>query len=132
MPQDESYSIRPTLYYNRDDELTNGYDDDGYDTQARSGAFREDATTDVFGAGVLGSMRFDNAALLSASLSGRHESWESSGFTVTTSAGGGGGRRGRRRRRRWRRRRHSYGRQSDRPGRIDRPRILWTSKASCR
>src|SRR5690606_22542896 len=34
----ESYSVRPTLYYNRDRELTNGYDDDGYDTQAASGA----------------------------------------------------------------------------------------------
>ena len=88
---DEAYSIRPTLYFNRDSELTDGYDDADYDSQARSGAFREDATTDVLGGGVLASLRFANASLLSASLSGRQESWESTGFTVTTTSGGGAG-----------------------------------------
>ena len=50
-------SLRPTLYFNRDNELTDGYDDAGYDTQVRSGAFREDATTEVYGRGLLGSVR---------------------------------------------------------------------------
>ncbi len=87
----ESGSVKPTLFFNHDAEDTNGYDDDGYDSQVASGSFRENATTEVLGASVLASKHFTDAFLLSASLSGRHESWNSNGFSVTTSTGGGGG-----------------------------------------
>lgn len=87
----KSWSVRPTLYFNRDGELTDGYDDAGYDSQVRSGAFREDATVEVLGGGVLASVRLRNDVLVSASLSGRQEGWESTGFTVTTATSGGGG-----------------------------------------
>lgn len=85
------WMVRPTVFFNRDGELTNGYDDADYDSQVRSGAFQEDATLEVFGGGALASLRLGNDALLSASLSGRQENWESTGFTVATATGGGGG-----------------------------------------
>ena len=87
----DTRSLRPTLYLNRDSELTDGYDDAGYDTQVKSGAFREDATTKVYGLGLLGSARTGAGILLSGSVTARQEYWESNGFTVTTTSGGGGG-----------------------------------------
>jgi outer membrane cobalamin receptor len=79
----EPYSLRPTLYFNRDNELTNGYDDADFDSQVRNGAFRDDATTEVLGLGALGSLRLAAGQLLSASVTARQENWEASGFTVT-------------------------------------------------
>ncbi|MEO1366054.1 MAG: TonB-dependent receptor plug domain-containing protein, partial [Acidobacteriota bacterium] len=47
-----SLSVRPTLFVNRTETLTDGFDDAGFDTQAGAGAFREDATSSVVGGGV--------------------------------------------------------------------------------
>jgi outer membrane receptor protein involved in Fe transport len=84
----ESATLRPTLFFNRGSELTNGYDDAGYDSQDKSGAFSEDATTEILGGGLLATMSLGERVLLSLSANGREESWDANGFNVVTVTSG--------------------------------------------
>jgi outer membrane cobalamin receptor len=90
-PAGETLVLRPTLYLNRSDELTDGYDDAGFDSQSKAGAFREDSNTEVYGGGLLATMTVGRDSLLSISLAGRDENWKATGFNVVTVTGGGSG-----------------------------------------
>jgi hypothetical protein len=48
----EQLSLRPTLFFNRRNEQTDGFDDAGYSSQVAAGAFSEDATTKITGGGL--------------------------------------------------------------------------------
>ncbi len=87
----DTWSVRPAVFYNTRDELTNGYDDATFATQLENGAFSEDATTTIAGASLQASYDSADLGLVTLSAAGRRESWDASGFVLETAGGGGGG-----------------------------------------
>ena len=87
----QSLTLRPALYFNRADELTDGFDDGRYATQTAPGAFREDATTSTIGAGLQLAITASPRGLTTLALDLREERWDASGFSVVSGGGGGGG-----------------------------------------
>ena len=74
-------TIRPMAYYNANDDLTNRYDDEGFDTQTGNSAFSEDASTAIYGGGGQIAFRPNDKNLVTIALDAHRESWEANGFT---------------------------------------------------
>ena len=109
----DSVSIRPAVFYNQRDELTDRYDDDTFSTQDAAGAFSEDATTTIKGGSLQLAFDSPGLGLLTLSASGRQERWQATGFTVESDDWWRWWRWWRRWRRRRRRRRGSRHRRAD-------------------
>lgn len=77
-------TLRPMAYFNGLDELTNRFDDKDYATQLLNGAFREDASTKIYGGGGQVQYQIDADNLLSVSLDAHREAWDSNGFNAST------------------------------------------------
>lgn len=77
-------TFRPVAYYNGLDELTNRFDDKDYATQALNGAFREDASTKIYGGGGQIIYQHDENNLTSVALDAHREAWNSDGFNATS------------------------------------------------
>lgn len=75
----DSLTVRPLAYYNRLNELTNGYDDARFSTQVSSLSTREDAKTSIAGGGFQTAYSF-GFNLLSVAVDAHNESWVSRGF----------------------------------------------------
>ncbi|HUP48373.1 MAG TPA: hypothetical protein VNA04_06245 [Thermoanaerobaculia bacterium] len=84
-------TLRPTLYLNRAEERTRGFDEDTFSTQRAAGALRQDATTSVFGAGLQVALQRGRRGLATVALDLRQEAWKANGFTMVGAGGGGGG-----------------------------------------
>lgn len=76
------FSFRGWVYLNRLDEEESGYDDDGYDSQVKSGAFSSDATTETSGANLQVKGDFKDAGELTLGLMAQNAEWEESGFSI--------------------------------------------------
>ena len=74
-------TVRPTLFYNVLDELTNLYDDATFASQIKERSFRQDATTAIYGAGLETAYAYQGG-LATLKLDARNEAWESDGFEV--------------------------------------------------
>jgi len=88
---DSSLTIKPSLYFNRFDELTNNYDDVSFSSQSAKNAFHSDNRADIYGANLQVSYEFSERNLASLATDCRRESWQSDGFEVKAAGGGGGG-----------------------------------------
>ena len=73
-------TIRPTLFFNRLDELTNNYDDATFQTQNIRRAFRQTTRSDISGGSLQANYDFMDYGLSSVTLNCRHEQWTSRGF----------------------------------------------------
>ena len=80
-----NFTVRPSLFYNKLNELTNGFDDLTFSTQDKNGALHEDASTDIWGGGVQLAYKMGQGNLLTLALDGRNEGWDSDGFSVSGS-----------------------------------------------
>lgn len=90
-PFDNGWTLRPSIFANRESSLTDGFDDGTYETQSAAGAFREDATSRVAGAGIQLALDRPSGSLWTMAVDVRRERWEADGFELTAPAGGGGG-----------------------------------------
>jgi vitamin B12 transporter len=77
-------TIKPSLFYSELSELTNGYDNANFTTQAAANAFRENAQTTIYGGGLQTAFNFGAGNLLTVSANAQNDSWQSSGFSVVT------------------------------------------------
>ena len=75
-------TIRPLLYFNRLDELTNNYDDATFSTISLNRAFHQNTRSDIYGGGLQASYDFREFGLSSTALNCRREQWHAAGFTV--------------------------------------------------
>ncbi|WP_405225882.1 TonB-dependent receptor plug domain-containing protein [Lentisalinibacter sediminis] len=87
----DTLSVRPALFHNRRNEVTDGFDDTSYASQDAAGAFHEDATTTIGGGSIQAVFDTATLGLATISVSGRRENWDASGFTLEGGGGGGGG-----------------------------------------
>lgn len=77
--------LRPTLFANRTESLTDGFDDDSFASQEGAGAFREDAVSEIAGAGV--QLALDRpSGLWTLGIDARRERWRAEGFEITRRA----------------------------------------------
>lgn len=76
-----NFTVRPTLFFNQLNELTNGFDDLTFSTQDKTGALHEDASTNIWGGGVQLAYKLGEGNLLTLALDGRDEGWDSDGFS---------------------------------------------------
>lgn len=83
-----AFTVRPIVFVNRLDEVTNDYDNANFDTQTQSGAAHQDSRSDVVGGRVQAAYDWGSSGLTSASFDCRRESWRATGFQI---GGGGGG-----------------------------------------
>lgn len=84
-------TLRPSVYANRLDELTNDYDNANFDTQLKSGASSQNSRSDIIGARLLAAYNPGPKALTSTSFECRREQWRATGFQIENAGGGGGG-----------------------------------------
>lgn len=84
-------TVKPSLYFNRLDELTNNYDDANFNTQVARRALRADNRADIYGANLQVAYEFSAGNLATLATDCRRESWESRGFEIENAGGGGGG-----------------------------------------
>ncbi|MEM1182649.1 MAG: TonB-dependent receptor plug domain-containing protein, partial [Acidobacteriota bacterium] len=82
-------TVRPNVFLNRTETLTDGFDDADFDSQEAAGAFREDATASIFGGGVQLALEDDSGSLWTLAVDVRREEWEADGFEIVNAAGGG-------------------------------------------
>ena len=75
-------TVKPRLYFNRLDELTNNYDDANFNTQVVRRASNTDARSDILGASLLVSYDFNQLGKSSVSGDCKHEKWEADGFEI--------------------------------------------------
>ena len=86
-----SWTLRPSIYANRGDETTDGYDDASFAGQIGAGALHEEAETTIWGTALQAARQGDGGGLLTVALDLRRESWQASGFQIVAAGGGGGG-----------------------------------------
>ncbi|HKK15502.1 MAG TPA: TonB-dependent receptor [Gammaproteobacteria bacterium] len=82
-------TVKPTVYFNRLDELSNNYDDYNLNTQVANRAFSSDARADNYGANLQVSYDFMDYGLASVAGDCRREEWSATGFEVQSAGGGG-------------------------------------------
>lgn len=85
------FTLRPTVYFNGADTVTDGFDDATFSSQAAAGAFREDASTSTVGASLQVALQKSSNHLITLALDVREERWDAEGFTLGTAGGGGTG-----------------------------------------
>jgi outer membrane cobalamin receptor len=86
-----AFTVRPIVYANRLDEVTNDYDNASFDTQAGNGAAHQDSRSDVAGGRVQTEYDWGSSGQTSTSFDCRRESWRATGFQISNTGGGGGG-----------------------------------------
>ncbi|MBL1143105.1 MAG: TonB-dependent receptor [Proteobacteria bacterium] len=74
--------IKPALYFNHLNELTNNYDNANFNTQIARRATNTDATSDIYGASLLLSYDFSRFGKSSISGDCRQEKWQADGFEI--------------------------------------------------
>lgn len=79
-------TIKPTLYFNHLNELTNNYDNANFNTQVAQRASNINATSDIYGASLLLSYDFNRFGQSSIAGDCRQEEWQADGFELV---GGG-------------------------------------------
>lgn len=87
----DSWTLRPSLFFNRTDETTDAFDDARFATQAQVGALHEEAVSSTGGAALQIERRRGASGLLTLALDLRRERWEADGFEITAAGGGGAG-----------------------------------------
>jgi len=75
-------NVRGWAYVNRQDEETNRYDNDRYNSQTAKGAFHEESRTTISGVSFQGGWDMASAGLLTAGLSMTKQEFEASGFEI--------------------------------------------------
>lgn len=75
-------TIRPTIYFNRLDELDNNYDNANFNTRSAAGAFGDNTRSDILGGSLVASYDFAAAGLSSVALNCRNEQWHDDGFQI--------------------------------------------------
>ena len=86
-----SWTLRPALYFNRSDEVTDGFDDAEYDSQEAAGAFRENAEATTAGASLQLAARPGERGRWTVGIDARREGYDARGFELRTPGGGTGG-----------------------------------------
>lgn len=87
----ESWTLRPSLYLNRTDEITDSFDDDSFATQDAEGSLHEEALSSTLGGALQVARRQGRSGLLTVAVDRREERWEAEGFRIAARGGGGGG-----------------------------------------
>ncbi len=80
-------SLRGWAYANQQDEETNRYDDDRYNSQKAKGAFHEEARTTISGANLQSGWDMGSAGRLTMGLSLAGQEFESSGYEILDKKG---------------------------------------------
>lgn len=73
-------TLRPTVFFNRLDELTNNFDNANFQTQKLNRSFRQSTRSDIAGASLQASYDLAQYGLSSAAVNCRHEQWDARGF----------------------------------------------------